>query len=198
MNEDKIILQSLREKDLPAVIETFSFPWTSLQATKMKWEHYYTEQQKGIRTVCLARIQDEYIGYGSLLRMSEYPSFRNNGIAEINDIWTSPKYRGSEIGKKLIRHLEEIALQKSYKQVGIGVGLYRDYGPAQKLYIQMGYLPDENGVTYRCRPVVPGDAYPLNDDLLIWFKKDLKESFVREEKSGFYAPFQIEVAALHA
>ena len=29
--------------------------------------------------------------------------------------------------------------------VGIGVGLYEDYGPAQRLYIKRGYIPDGKG-----------------------------------------------------
>ena len=32
--------------------------------------------------------------------------------------------------------------------VGIGVGLYPDYGSAQRLYIKRGYLPDGHGATY--------------------------------------------------
>jgi hypothetical protein len=32
--------------------------------------------------------------------------------------------------------LEELAFQKGYTQVGMGVGLYQDYGLVQKLYIQ--------------------------------------------------------------
>ena len=44
---------------------------------------------------------------------------------------------------------------------------------AQKLYIKMGYVPDGNGVTYKYQPVIPGDLYPVDDDLVIWLKKDL-------------------------
>jgi len=55
----------------------------------------------------------------------------------------------------------------------IGVGLYQDYGRAQKLYVHLGYVPNGLGITYKYNSVVPGDSYPVDDDLVIWLKKDL-------------------------
>ena len=171
---NKLILHILQKEDLTDIIKTFTFPWSSLQATQEKWERYYTEQQTNIRTVCIAKIGDEFIGYGSLLNNTEYPEFKNFGIPEINDVWISAEYRGNGFGKRLVQYLEAIALKENHKQVGIGVGLYKDYGFAQKLYVRMGYVLDGNGVTYKYQPVTPGDSYPVDDDLIIWFKKDLQ------------------------
>ncbi|MGA8163600.1 MAG: hypothetical protein WB791_01080 [Waddliaceae bacterium] len=78
------------------------------------------------------------------------------------------------LGKVLIKWLEDLANQEGYDQIGIGVGLYRDYGPAQKLYFQLGYVPDGNGITYKDQPTVPGQAYPLDDDLILWLMKPLR------------------------
>ena len=86
MNDrNKLILQILREEDLWKIINTFNFPWTSLQATKAKWERYYAEHQKNVRTVCVAKIKDECASYGSLLWASEYPGFKDSDIFEINE-----------------------------------------------------------------------------------------------------------------
>ena len=74
---NKLILHILQKEDLTGIIKTFTFPWSSLQATQEKWERYYTEQQTNIRTVCIAKIGDEFIGYGSLLNNTEYPEFKN-------------------------------------------------------------------------------------------------------------------------
>ena len=52
-------------------------------------------------------------------------------------------------------------------------GLYRDYGPAQQLYFQLGYIPEGNGITYKGQPTVAGQAYLLDDDLLLWMVKPL-------------------------
>lgn len=172
-DRNKLILQILREEDLSEIINTFTFPWTSLQATKEKWERYFVEQQINIRTVCIAKIQNECVGYGSLLWVSEYRGFKDSDIPEINDVWISDAHRGKGFGTSLIQHLEDIVGQKNQKQIGIGVGLYKDYGRAQKLYVQLGYIPDGQGVSYKCQPVIPGDSYPVDDDLIIWLKKDL-------------------------
>lgn len=37
-----------------------------------------------------------------------------------------------------------------------------------------GYIPDGKGVTYNYEPTVPGNNYPLDDDLVLWFLRKLK------------------------
>ncbi len=170
---NKLMLHVLQKEELTDIIKKFTFPWSSFQATQEKWKRYYAEQQRSIRTVCIAKIGDEFIGYGSLLNHTEYPEFKTLGIPEINDVWVSAEYRGNGYGKRLLQHLEAIAVKESHKQVGIGVGLYKDYGCAQKLYVRMGYIPDGKGVTYKYQPVNARDSHPVDDDLIIWFKKDL-------------------------
>jgi len=44
-DQGELILQVLCKEDLPCITKTFNFPWTTLQATEKKWEHYYSEQQ---------------------------------------------------------------------------------------------------------------------------------------------------------
>jgi GNAT superfamily N-acetyltransferase len=169
--KNELSLDIIREGDISGLVETFNFPWTSLEATQEKWKKYYAEQKANIRTVCIAKVQDELVGYGSLLNFSEYPNFKNEDIPEIHDVWVSEKHRGNGIGKRLVKYLEKLAQQNNHKQ--IGVGLYKDYGRAQKLYVHLGYVPDGHGVTYKYKPIVPGDPYPIDDDLVIWLKKDL-------------------------
>lgn len=57
--------------------------------------------------------------------------------------------------------------------VGIGVGLYTDYGASQRFYVKRGYIPDGRGATYKYNAVMPGENYPLDDDLIVWFTKTL-------------------------
>ncbi len=73
----------------------------------------------------------------------------------------------------LILHLENIARKEGYKQIGLGVGLYRDYGAAQTLYVRLGYVPDGEGITYKTAFTIPGEQYPIDDDLILWLKKSL-------------------------
>ena len=55
--------------------------------------------------------------------------------------------------------------------VGIGVGLYTDYGTAQRMYARRGYIPDGRGVCYDTQPVRPGQAVPVDDSLVLFFTK---------------------------
>jgi hypothetical protein len=82
-DREKLILQILQEEDLAEIIKTFNFPWTSLQTTREKWERYYAEQKATIRTVCIAKVQDACVGYGSLLNISEYPNLHGSTLYQL-------------------------------------------------------------------------------------------------------------------
>lgn len=118
------------------------------------------------------------MGYGSLLRKSEYPLYVDLSIPEINAIWIDENHRRHGLGKALIKWLENLALQDGFTQIGIGVGLYRDYGPAQKLYFKLGYCPDGNGITYKGKATTPGESYPLDDSLILWLQKGLNSCYL--------------------
>lgn len=168
-----IVLRNLQENDIEIIAATFNAPWTTIEANTEKWKQYYKEQQQHIRTVCVLQTENQFIGYGSLLRISEYPHFKNAHIPEINDVWIGSDHRRKGFGKMLLSHLEDLARQEGYSRIGIGVGLYQDYGPAQNLYFRQGYAPDTMGITYKCAAVIPGQSYPVDDELLIWLTKSL-------------------------
>jgi len=172
-SSQNVIIRNLQAKDLNKIADTFTFPWSNFEATLKLWKQWFKEQQEGIRTVCVLERQNQLLGYGSLLRVSEYSYFREKGIPEVSAIWIDEPFRKQGLGKKLIEHLEDMARQESYKTIGIGVGLYKDYGPAQKLYFKMGYQPDGNGITYKGNWITPGSQHPVDDDLLIWLSKSL-------------------------
>lgn len=167
------MIKALELKDLEPLVKTFTFPWSNSEATWTKWTKYFEEQGTNIRTVYLVQNENEFIGYASLLRYSAYPNFCNAAIPEIHDVWISEKWRQQGFGKQLVQHIERIAQEEGYSQIGLGVGLYRDYGAAQKLYFTLGYKPDGNGITYQSEIVVPGESYPVDDDLNLWLTKKL-------------------------
>jgi len=108
-----------------------------------------------------------------LLERSGYPYFAENGIPEINDFNVIPPLRRKGIGDALLDAIERIALEK-YGIVGIGVGLYASYGPAQRLYARRGYIPDGRGVVYKGVPVPRGATAVVDDDLNLYFTKTAK------------------------
>jgi len=87
------------------------------------------------------------------------------------DLNVSPAFCNQGMGSYLLDTAEEAAANKSYQ---VGVGLYIDYGTAQRLYIKRGFIPDGRGVTYNSHPVTPGSSVPLDDELVLWFVKQLK------------------------
>jgi RimJ/RimL family protein N-acetyltransferase len=170
----KTLIRPMNALDIAKIVSRYSFSWSTPEKTKVLWDTYYREQQDNIRTVAVLEKDNEILGYGSLLRKPESPFFVDKKVPEINAIWIDEDYRRQGLGTALIKWLEKLASQEGYQQIGIGVGLYRDYGPAQKLYFQLGYVPDGNGITYKGQPTVPGQTYPLDDDLILWLMKELR------------------------
>jgi len=137
------------------------------------FERYLKEQETNERIIWLSFLEDKFAGYITLKWKSKYPSFLRRNIPEINDFNVLPLYRNKGIGLKLLKTAEDMAVTRS-NVVGIGVGLYSDYGAAQRMYIKHGYIPDALGVTYNYKPVKPGSEVRLDDDLILWFTKKLK------------------------
>ncbi len=165
-------IRPLQPQDI-ATLGDLYFPWSTREETIAKWTRYLGEQRKGTRMACIVEQQGKIVGYGNLLQHSEYPHFGTNGIPEINDIWVFEEDRKKGIGTLLIAYLEQLAKQQGYPQIGIGVGLYRDYGPAQRLYFRLDYKPNGEGITYKHNDVIPGEKYPVDDDLILWMTKHL-------------------------
>ena len=163
-----IRFKDLALEDIPMIVSAFAaMGWNKLA---ILFEHYCVEQNNGIRKVWVAFCDDEFVGYVTLKWISDYPPFKAEGIPEINDLNVLPKYRGRGIGAKLL-DLAEIEAQTKSKMIGIGVGLYADYGRAQIMYVKRGYVPDGRGVTYYNQVLAPGESVTLDDDLVLWFVK---------------------------
>lgn len=166
-------IRPLKRGDIAQIVALYTFPWSTAEKTKTLWEVYYQEQEENIRTVAILEKNSKILGYGSLLRRPECPFFADRKIPEINAIWIHENHRREGLGKALIRWLENLAIQEGYEHIGIGVGLYQDYGPAQKLYFDLGYAPEGNGITYKGKPVMAGESHPVDDDLIFWLQKKL-------------------------
>jgi GNAT superfamily N-acetyltransferase len=169
-NED-LTIRLLSVADIKIIVEAFQ---------KANWpkpasifEEYLKEQENDERLVWVAYFKDEFVGYITLKFQSKYPPFSEKNIPEINDFNVLPKYRNKGIGLKLLKAAETIAATRS-NIVGIGVGLYADYGAAQRMYVKQGYLPDGLGITYDYKSVEPGKEVKLDDDLILWFTKKIK------------------------
>lgn len=138
-----------------------------------QWAEIIRQHAAGERLVLVASVQGAPVGYGSLLWRSPYPLFAAADIPELHDLVTARRHRHQGIATTLIAALENAARTAGHRHIGLGVGLYADYGPAQRLYGALGYIPDGRGVTYDSVSATPGAAVLLDDDLLLWMVKTL-------------------------
>ena len=129
-------------------------------------ERYLAEQTAGLRVFVAAHAGDDVAGYGTLVWDSDYLPFRGAGIPEIQDLNVLPRFRRSGIASALLDTLETLAFARS-ERVGLGVGLYAAYGPAQRLYGLRGYAPDGRGVTQGNRSLVGGETVLVDDQLVL-------------------------------
>lgn len=136
------------------------------------FEGYLREQTHGARTVVVAEIEGELAGYVTIVWEAQDPGFRARGIPEIVDLNVLPRFRRMGIGSLLLADAEEKVSRRS-KVVGLGVGLHRGYGAAQRLYVKRGYIPDGMGVVMDGVTVAEEARVELNDSLVLRLTKDL-------------------------
>ena len=70
---------------------------------------------------------------------------------------------------------EDLARGRGVAILGITVGIFDKYGPAQRLYAQRGYLPDGRGACRGQAPLSNGARVIMDDDLIIWLTKQLHD-----------------------
>jgi len=170
----QITLHELRAEDIPRLAATDG--GAAWKGRDQRWKRYLADQSQGLRVVLLAETAGGIVAYGSLVWASQHPHFRNAGIPEIQDLVVAQRQRRAGLGTRMIRALEDRARAAGCTQVGLGVGLYRDYGPAQRLYQSLGYVPDGEGVSYHNAPVTPGATVKVDDHLVLWLVRELKNT----------------------
>ncbi|CAM3586613.1 GNAT family N-acetyltransferase [Marinicrinis lubricantis] len=145
------------------------YPW---YRQRNYYETCLQENETGERLTLMAYDKGVLAGCCHLLYRSTYPYFREHDIPEINDLNVFPEHQRKGIASRLFDEFERIASQK-YSQIGLGVGLYSDYGKAQRMYGKRGYVMDGNGLMYKNVPVKPGSQVSVDDDLLMYLVKEL-------------------------
>ena len=156
----------------PADVEPLAaaFRTEGLNKSAGQLRGYLDEQSEGWRTALVARLGGEVCGYVTICWTPGYPPFKAAAIPEIQDLNVLPSRRRQGLAGQLMDAAERLAAERS-ATVGIGVGLGPDYGPAQRMYVLRGYVPDGAGSAWRGRPVGWGDSVTVNDDFLLHLVK---------------------------
>ena len=161
----------LEGKDIPQIAKAFEQLGWNKPASQ--YEQYLKEQTQGIRDVYVALAEEQFAGYLTICWKSNYGPFQSEGIPEIVDFNVLPKFRRQRMGTQLMDKAESEIAKRS-PIAGIGVGLYSDYGAAQRMYVLRGYVPDGRGVYHKHHYPVYGETVMVDDDLALYFTKELK------------------------
>lgn len=166
-------IRELRAGDIGEVVAAFAaIGWNG--KTTAQFERYLAEHEAGTRVTRFAFLGGAFVGYLNVVWQSGYPPFAETGIPEISDFNVLPDFQRRGIGTALMDDAERVIAERS-PVAGIGVGMTTDYGAAQRLYVKRGYVPDGLGLMTHERPVVYGESVPVDDGLVLFFTKRLRQ-----------------------
>lgn len=166
-----LTIRNLEKGDCRIIAQAFQAQgWNKPEA---QYFSYYDEMINEKRDVLVALADNVFAGYLTIMWKTFYPPFREKNIPEIMDLNVLEKFQRRGIASRLLDEAESRIAERS-DTAGIGVGLYKSYGTAQRLYIRRGYVPDGLGLSYN--EVFPeyGETVKVDDDLIICFTKKLK------------------------
>ncbi len=150
--------------DIAAVNASFvQQGWPLRTQVLHQYLHNQTTRQ---RRVFIAKEAGTIAGYVTLLPAALTGPFADK-LPEISDFNVFTKFQRHGIGSTLLDAAEQAAAQLA-AAVSLGVGLHAGYGPAQRLYVKRGYVPDGSGVWYQDKPL-PMNALSRNDDDLVLY-----------------------------
>jgi GNAT superfamily N-acetyltransferase len=166
----QLAIRLLAASDIPAIAAAFAALGWDKPASQ--YEGYLEEQHRGEREALVAWQEDRFVGYVTIVWVADYAPFRDAGVPEIADFNVLPDVRRQGIGSRLMDEAERQIKERS-QVAGIGVGLFADYGAAQRLYVKRGYIPDGHGIVAHKRRVSWGDTVTVDDDLILYLTKAL-------------------------
>ncbi len=115
----------------------------------------------------------DVVGYVAIVWESNFAGFRDRGIPLVHQVAVAGLFRRQGVATLLMDAAEQLARERGIATLGITVGLFDEYGPAQRLYGQRSYIPDGRGACRGQRPLGKGMQVTMDDDLIIWLTKDL-------------------------
>lgn len=155
---------------LTAAEQAQGWHWANTEKTASR----LPARDAGECVVMVCEYDGEPAGYVSLYWNAEWGAYKNMNIPEIVDFNVLIKYRRRGLGHIMMNVCEQLAATHS-DRICLGVGLYRDYGTAQRMYVKRGYVPDGSGVWYDSENIEPGKDVCNDDDLVLFLSKDLRK-----------------------
>ena len=161
-----IDIRQASESDIPALYDLYA-------QIGQKDEGYFEALFEKDCVILMAFKNKTAVAFGILNFEPKYNLYKKLDIPEIQDLNVMPDAREQGVATALVEAFENLARDQGLESIGISVGLTKDYGPAQRLYCKLGYIPDGCGITYDREGVKYGVPYPADDDLCLMMVKDL-------------------------
>ena len=140
-------------------------------------EYYFMRMREAAEGKCVALTavyQGSPAGNLYLYFSANGGPFKGTNRPIIVDLGVLQKYQRLGIGNRLMDVAEQLAAQHA-DSVCLGVGLCREYGTAQRMYVKRGYIPDGSGVWYQDKQCVQYETTcTVDDDLILYFYKPLR------------------------
>ena len=162
-------IRKMQESDIKDLSRGFiSQGWPSREEILTR---YFKEQESGEREVLIADLTSAVAGYITILPDAKQGPFAGMG-PELSDFNVFEPFQNQGIGNLLMEEAERRVKLFSDK-VTLGVGLHSGYGPAQRLYIKRGYIPDGTGVWYQNHQPAMNAVCEDIGELVLYLSKNL-------------------------
>lgn len=162
-------IRKMQESDIKELSRGFiSQGWPSREEILTR---YFKEQESGEREVLVAEVEGALAGYISILPCAKQGPFAEI-YPELSDFNVFEPFQNQGIGNLLLEEAEKRVRLISDK-VTLGVGLHSGYGPAQRLYIKRGYIPDGTGVWYQNHQPAMNAVCEDIGELILYLSKNL-------------------------
>ena len=162
-------IRKMQESDIQELSRGFiSQGWPSREEILTR---YFKEQESGEREVLVAEVEGALAGYITILSCAKQGPFAEI-YPELSDFNVFEPFQNQGIGNLLLEEAEKRVKLISDK-VTLGVGLHSGYGPAQRLYIKRGYIPDGTGVWYQNHQPAMNAVCEDIGELVLYLSKNL-------------------------
>jgi GNAT superfamily N-acetyltransferase len=182
MGDPGIVVQPVGEGNFEASVQ-FLTGWVSDGAAEAR--AYLAGHAEPAGAGLIAVHGDDVVGYVAILWESNFDGFRDRGIPLVHQLAVAGPFRRQGVATLLMDAAEQLACERGAATLGITVGLFDEYGPAQRLYGQRGYVPDGRGACRAQRPLGKGMQVTMDDDLIMWLTKNLARLRPASHLSGY-------------
>jgi GNAT superfamily N-acetyltransferase len=170
MDASGTVIQPVDDRNFEASAQ-FLMDWVSDGEAEART--YLADHAEPEGASLVATRRHDVVGYVAILWESNFAGFRDRGVPLVHQVAVARPFRRQGIATLLMDGAEQLARDRGVTALGITVGLFDEYGPAQRLYGRRGYIPDGRGACRGQRPLSKGMRVTVDDDLIIWLTKEL-------------------------